>query len=57
MIFEFYEQKYLENLYLKLNFAQSTKQERSFFFTYNTCVLISSVRHLREFDAKLLFNG
>ena len=56
MIFEFYEQKYLENLYLKLNLAQSTKQER-FFFTYNTCVLISSVRHLRAFDAKLLFNG
>ena len=28
MIFEFYEQKYLEKVYLKLNLAQSTKQER-----------------------------
>ena len=27
MIFEFYEQKYLEKIYLKLNLAQSTKQE------------------------------
>ena len=29
MIFEFYEQKYLEKVYLKLNLAQSTKQEWS----------------------------
>ena len=29
MIFEFHEQKYLEKVYLKLNLAQSTKQERS----------------------------
>ena len=27
MIFEFYEQKYVEKVYLKLNLAQSTKQE------------------------------
>ena len=29
MIFEFYEQKYLEKVYLKLNLVQSTKQETS----------------------------
>ena len=29
MIFEFDEQKYLEKVCLKLNLAQSTKQERS----------------------------
>ena len=28
MIFEFNEQKYFEKVYLKLNLAQSTKQER-----------------------------
>ena len=28
MIFEFYEQKYVENVYSKLNLAQSTKQKR-----------------------------
>ena len=27
MIFEFYEQKYVEKEYLKLNLAQSTKEE------------------------------
>ena len=27
MIFEFYEQKYVEKVYLKLNLAQFTKQE------------------------------
>ena len=27
MIFEFYEQKWAEKVYLKLNLAQSTKQE------------------------------
>ena len=27
MIFEFYEQKYVEKVYLKLNLAQSAKQE------------------------------
>ena len=27
MIFEFYEQKHVEKVYLKLNLAQSTKQE------------------------------
>ena len=32
VIFEFYEQKYLEKVYLKLNSAQSTKQERSLVF-------------------------
>ena len=29
MIFDFYEQKYLEKKYLKLNLEQSTKLERS----------------------------
>ena len=29
VIFEFYIQKYIEKLYLKLNLVQSTKQERS----------------------------
>ena len=29
MIFEFNEHKYFEKVYLKLNLAQSTKQERS----------------------------
>ena len=29
MIFELYEQKYLEKVYLKLNLAQSTEQEKS----------------------------
>ena len=29
MIFEFYEQKYFEKVYLKWNLAQPTKQERS----------------------------
>ena len=29
MIFEFYDQKYLEKVHLKLNLAQSTKRERS----------------------------
>ena len=29
MIFEFYEQKYIEKVYLKLNLDQSIKQERS----------------------------
>ena len=28
MIFEFYEQKYLEKVYLKFYLVQSTKQER-----------------------------
>ena len=28
MIFECYEQKYIEKVYLKFNLAQSTKQER-----------------------------
>ena len=27
MIFEFYEQKYVEKVYLKLNLTQATKQE------------------------------
>ena len=27
MVFEFYELKYVENVYLKLNMVQSTKQE------------------------------
>ena len=30
MIFEFYEQKYVEKVYLKFNLAQSTKQERPY---------------------------
>ena len=29
MIFEFYEQKCIEKVYLKWNFLQSTKQEKS----------------------------
>ena len=28
MIFEFYEQNYVEKVYLKLNLVQSTKQEK-----------------------------
>ena len=32
MIFEFYEQKYIEQLYLKLNLPQSTEQESPLFF-------------------------
>ena len=34
MIFEFYEQKFVEKVYLKLNLAQSRKQESHWIYIY-----------------------
>ena len=53
MVFEFYELKYLEKVYLKLNLVQFTKQERSQIdshyrvnFTQIFQILVPSVTHL-----------
>ena len=50
MIFEFYEQKYFEIVYLKLILAQSIKQERSAFscmqiFSTEQMTRIATVEH------------